>query len=195
LPKKSTYKPGFIEDKPAPNNKPKCRVIGCGGVGEYKAPISRTSLDEYIWLCLAHVVEYNKAWDYLKGMKEEEIFDFQKSSVIGHRPTWKFGVGQKSQDEFIREVFTNLYYTTTPSEDKVKSAKYNKRPLSPKERKALDVLGLDGPVDMSDLKKRYKELVKLNHPDVNQKNPGAEEKFKKIQEAFNVLKKLWSSEG
>lgn len=39
-----------------------------------------------------------------------------------------------------------------------------------------------------DVKKRYRELSKKYHPDLN-KDPGAEDKFKKINEAYSVIQK------
>jgi molecular chaperone DnaJ len=49
-----------------------------------------------------------------------------------------------------------------------------------------DILGLDKNSSFKDIKKKYNELVMKYHPDVN-KEADAEEKFSKIQEAYNVL--------
>jgi len=50
-----------------------------------------------------------------------------------------------------------------------------------------EVLGVDKNVDDSALKKAYRKLSKTYHPDVNPDNPEAEEKFKEIAQAYNVL--------
>ena len=49
-----------------------------------------------------------------------------------------------------------------------------------------EVLGIDKTATEAEIKKAYRTLVKKWHPDVN-KEAGAEEKFKEIQEAYEVL--------
>ena len=49
-----------------------------------------------------------------------------------------------------------------------------------------EVLGVNKDSKKEDIKKAYRNLVKKYHPDVN-KEDGAEEKFKEIQEAYEVL--------
>lgn len=49
-----------------------------------------------------------------------------------------------------------------------------------------NILGVSKNVGKEDLKKAYKDLAKKYHPDVN-KDKGAEDKFKKISEAYAVL--------
>ncbi|KAI4453026.1 dnaj 1 mitochondrial-related [Holotrichia oblita] len=50
-----------------------------------------------------------------------------------------------------------------------------------------DILGVDKSASEADLKKAYRDLVKKYHPDANPDNPGAEAKFKEINEAYQVL--------
>ena len=49
-----------------------------------------------------------------------------------------------------------------------------------------EVLGVARDAGLNDIKKAYRKLARKYHPDVN-KDPGAEEKFKKIAEAYEVL--------
>ena len=53
-------------------------------------------------------------------------------------------------------------------------------------RDYYEVLGVDKSADDATLKKAYRKLAKKYHPDVN-KDPGAEDKFKEINEAYEVL--------
>lgn len=48
------------------------------------------------------------------------------------------------------------------------------------------ILGVKKDASQDDLKKAYKELAKKYHPDVN-KDPGSEEKFKEVGEAYSAL--------
>lgn len=49
-----------------------------------------------------------------------------------------------------------------------------------------DILGVPRNADKDKIKSAYRELAKKYHPDIN-KEPGAEEKFKEIKEAYDVL--------
>jgi len=53
-------------------------------------------------------------------------------------------------------------------------------------RDYYEVLGVQKNADEASVKKAYRTLAKQYHPDVN-KEPGAEEKFKEVSEAYEVL--------
>lgn len=62
--------------------------------------------------------------------------------------------------------------------------------FSPRSRegKALTIFGLSYPFSQSELRQRYRTLVKKNHPDANGGSCEAEEAIKRINEAYDVLK-------
>ncbi len=49
-----------------------------------------------------------------------------------------------------------------------------------------DILGIPRNADEKEIKKAYRNLARKYHPDVC-KEPGAEDRFKKINEAYSVL--------
>ena len=54
-------------------------------------------------------------------------------------------------------------------------------------RDYYDVLGLGKGASDSEVKKAYRQLAKKYHPDTNQGNPDATEKFKEASEAYEIL--------
>lgn len=50
-----------------------------------------------------------------------------------------------------------------------------------------DILGIDKNASNSEIKKEYRKLAKKYHPDLNPDNKKAQEKFKEINEAYEVL--------
>ena len=55
-------------------------------------------------------------------------------------------------------------------------------------RQPLDTLGLAWPVSLDQVKSRYKELAKRNHPDANGGDRAAEERFKTINLAYALVR-------
>jgi len=80
-----------------------CDWNNCSKIGEYKAPIEKDNSKSYRLLCLPHVKEFNKNWNYFKGMDDEQVFDFLKSDMTWHKPTQSFS----SSDNFFKVLWNN----------------------------------------------------------------------------------------
>ena len=63
-----------------------CDWNNCEKVGEYKAPVEKDNSKKYRMLCLEHVKEFNKNWNYFSGMNDNQIIDFLKSDMICTNP-------------------------------------------------------------------------------------------------------------
>jgi len=166
-----------------------CDAAGCAEAGLYKAPRSRSLLNDYHWFCLPHVREYNSRWDYYKGMGPAEIEANLRNDTSWQRPTWplgRLGGANRFAAEYIRDPLGMLYETPLH----VKRTRAPEKPAVPPElRAALDVLGLEWPVEQPALRARYKQLAKQLHPDVNGGEPGAEDRFKDVNRAYSLLRK------
>lgn len=170
-----------------------CEMPGCMEAGQYKAPKSRDNLQEYRWLCLDHIREHNAKWDYFTGMSSEQIEDFMKDAMLGHRPTWKTNQQRLDAKENLDEALHRFWHGNAgPSFKEKKRKEKQAAQQSEQERKALAVLDMEGEVTLADIKRQYKILVKKYHPDVNAGKPEIEERFKRITEAYQSLLKLKS---
>ena len=56
-----------------------------------------------------------------------------------------------------------------------------------KKRDYYEVLGVDRNADDGTIKKAYRKLAKKYHPDTTVGNARAEEKFKEVTEAYEIL--------
>lgn len=183
-PRKKDYAPQLDDSKAPP-----CSVAGCVAPGGYKAPKSRESLEEYQWFCLEHVREHNAKWDYLAGMEQEEIEDFMRDAVTGHRPTWEREGRASDKHAKLNDALHNFMYFTSGKTKRQATLP----PLNRKLRKALTLLELEYPYNESDLKSHYRAMVKRYHPDVNQGSKIDEERFKQITVSYSLLKEHLSS--
>ena len=164
-----------------------CEMPGCRLAGEYRAPRSRDQLDQYRWFCLGHVREYNKNWDYFAGLDADQIEAHIRADTTWRRPSWPLGARRSGnpyahiKDPFGLTDDAGLSEKPPPRMD-------GSEMLNNAEKDALEVLELSWPVSLTDLKARYKELVKRHHPDANGGNRTAEEKFKEINAAYSTLR-------
>ncbi len=171
-----------------------CAVPDCTEAGEYKAPRSRYNTDEYQYLCLEHVREFNKAWDYFDGWSRKEIEDFMDSAAHGHKPTWRMAerIG-KGKVFFSSDKLRDSFFEMLG--EKPAGYQYRQRPgPGKKELDALALLDLEQDATLPVIKAQYKKLVKKHHPDVNKGDKTSEETFKKITNAYKMLIKIYGKQ-
>ncbi len=162
-----------------------CEAPGCHLHGEYRAPFARDRLDQYRWFCLEHVRDYNKKWDYFAGLDAEQIEQHIRADTTWRRPVWPLGArrsgGPRIHDPLGLSDDAGLGERPAPRMD-------GSEQLTPAERSAIEILELSWPLTQADVKSRYKELVKLHHPDANGGARDAEEKLKEINAAYSTLR-------
>jgi len=191
-------KPGA--DRRVRTELPACDWPGCAGAASHRAPKGRQREGEYWRFCLDHVREYNHSYNYFAGMSDDAVARFQKDAITGHRPTWKMGSdgrprgskpdpaqfhpGYGAADPF--NMFAELGGPSRPRPEPERED----RTVRNAERKALDVLGLEGGVKTPEIKARFKLLVKRHHPDANGGDRSCEDKLREIIQAYNYLKSV-----
>ena len=80
-----------------------CDWNNCNEIGDYRAPVEKDNSKKYRMLCLEHVKEFNKNWNYFSGMNDDQVLDFLKSDMICHKPTQSFS----SSDNFFKVLWNN----------------------------------------------------------------------------------------
>ncbi len=164
-----------------------CESPGCRLWGEYRAPRARDRLNEHRWFCLEHVREYNKKWDYFAGLDAEAIEAHIRADTTWRRPVWPLG-GRSSGGSYAHIIDPFGLADDAGLGEKPAPHYDGSEQLTPAERNALDVLELSWPLTRAAVKSRYKELVKLHHPDANGGARDAEEKLKQINAAYSTLR-------
>lgn len=167
----------------------RCEWPCCEEAAEHRAPHSRERLQEYRWFCLEHVREYNKSWNYYAGLSEDEIDRLNRLDTIWQRPTWRLGSGPTKRpngDYGFKDDFGFFH-----EEDESDQRRRQGRPAANSEEgRALAALGLESPASFAEIKVRYKELVKLLHPDTNNGRSEDEERLKLINQAYATLRAI-----
>ncbi len=166
-----------------------CDHPGCAESGEYRAPRSRNRLDEYFWFCLEHVREYNRSWNYYAGMSDAEVEADLRRSTTWERPSWRFGVADGRRSQAFRHINDPFGFFEGDGDDDRRGTA-SRPPAQSPEGRAFAVRGLEPPVTLDQLKRRYKELVKKHHPDANGGDRAAEERLKSINEAYTTLRRF-----
>ncbi|MEM6615163.1 MAG: J domain-containing protein [Pseudomonadota bacterium] len=193
-------KPG---GKKAKAEKPKCDWPGCDRDADHKAPKGRGQEGDFFNYCIEHVREYNKTYNYFSGMDGGDARSAEKASSMGERPTWKFGVNAWTPNG-RRRVFASAnkpkpgYKVKDPFdvmdgqrlEGETRDVPSRNRPARSLEIKSLHTLNLDETATKEDIRTRYKELVKMHHPDVNDGDRASEDRLRDVILAYRHLKSV-----
>jgi hypothetical protein len=168
----------------------RCDFVGCKEHGLYKAPKSREQLNEYFWFCMDHIRAYNRSWNYYRGMDELELEAEIRNDTVWRRPTWPMGGKPKAprhpgNGPGFDDPF-GVFDDTGPGAE----ARPERETYDASVRRSFRIMEITPPTTLTELKSRYKELVKKLHPDVNGGDPVAEDRLKEINLAYAALKKV-----
>ncbi|MDC0054767.1 DnaJ domain-containing protein [Candidatus Pelagibacter sp.] len=165
-----------------------CDWNNCLEEGFYKAPVERDNSKKFRILCLNHVKEFNKNWNYFDGMNDQEIYEFMKSDITWHKSTQSFS----SPDNFFKVLWNNALkdelnkYKINGQLDHGNKFKFNSNDI-----KAFSILGVSVGIKWERVQEKFKKLVKKFHPDMNAGNKKYEDKLKIITLAYTQLKKTY----
>ncbi len=184
---------------------PQCDWEGCEKPGTHRAPKSHRAGGEFHNFCLEHVRHYNKSFNYFaEGEDGEGKAKAKKSAEYstdnGERPTWGMGANAhgrgnpkpraKAARDFTARRLNdphNLFARVARNQGR-NPIKAREKRIVEADKRALEVLGLEGRKTSDEIKAAYKALVKMYHPDANGGDRSSEDRLHAIITAYTHLK-------
>lgn len=165
-----------------------CDHEGCTEPGQYRAPKSPDILDDFFWFCKEHVREYNLKWNFFDTTSEAEALAQMERDKTWERPTKPF---KRSVEEAawarlgIDDAHEVLGGNATRNPGKNGGGH---RRLPPTERRAMDILEAKDDWSKPQIRKAYKSLIKVLHPDMNGGDRSQEEQLAEVVWAWDQIK-------
>ncbi len=164
-----------------------CEKEGCQEPGKYRAPKAPDVLDDFFWFCKDHVREYNLKWNFFDGTTEAEI-----NAQMPKDKVWERQTKSMSDPETrawarlgIEDPHQVLGVNATQNPGKARSGQ---RKLPPTERRALEILDAQDTWTKAEIRKCYKALIKVLHPDINGGDRSQEEQLQQAVWAWDQIK-------
>ena len=165
-----------------------CEHEGCQDSGKFRAPKAPDVLDDFFWFCQKHVREYNLKWNFFDGTTEAEINAQRSKDKVWERDTkpmydpearaWaRLGIEDPHQ-------VLGANATQNPGRNSGNSG----RKLPPTERRAIDILDAGDNWTKTEVRKAYKALIKVLHPDMNGGDRSQEEQLQEVVWAWDPIK-------
>ena len=165
-----------------------CDHEGCDQPGKFRAPKAPDVLDDFFWFCQQHVREYNLKWNFFDGTTEAEINAQQSKDKVWERQTRPLGNSEERAwarlgiEDPHQVLGANA--TMNPGRNKPGGG----RKLPPTEKRAIDILEADSDWTKSEVRKAYKALIKVLHPDMNGGDRSQEEQLQEVVWAWDQIK-------
>jgi len=164
-----------------------CEHEGCNEPGKFRAPKAPDVLDDYYWFCKDHVREYNLKWNFFDGTTEAEMNAQMSKDKVWDRQTRAFTDPEARAWARlgIEDPHQVLGGNATQNPGKSGPAK---RKLPPTERRAMEILEAEDHWSKAEIRKAYKALIKVLHPDINGGDRSQEEQLQQVVWAWDQIK-------
>ena len=164
-----------------------CEHEGCPEAGKYRAPKAPDVLDEFLWFCKDHVREYNLKWNFFHGTTEAEMNAQMSKDKVWERETKSFSDPEaKAWARLgIEDPHQVLGVNATQNPGRGTTGT---RKLPPTERQAVDILEAKDHWTKAEIRKSYKSLIKILHPDINGGDRSQEEQLQQVVWAWDQIK-------
>ncbi|SLN15587.1 Chaperone protein DnaJ [Roseovarius litorisediminis] len=164
-----------------------CEHEGCQEAGKYRAPKAPDVLDDYFWFCKDHIREYNLKWNFFDGTTEAEINAQMSKDKVWERETKEFTDPEARAWARlgIEDPHQVLGVNATQNPGKTRTGN---RKLPPTERRAIEILEAQDNWTKAEIRKSYKALIKVLHPDLNGGDRAQEEQLQQVVWAWDQVK-------
>ncbi|MEM7596836.1 MAG: J domain-containing protein [Pseudomonadota bacterium] len=164
-----------------------CDHPGCNEAGKYRAPKAPDVLDDFYWFCKEHAREYNLKWNFFDGTTEAELNAQMSKDKVWERQTKAFTDPETRAWARlgIEDAHQVLGGNATQNPGKGRSGL---RKLPPTERRAIEILEAEDTWTKQELRKAYKALIKVLHPDINGGDRSQEEQLQQVVWAWDQIK-------
>lgn len=170
---------------------PKCQWDGCEKVGTHRAPVGPGAEGLYLLFCLEHVTAYNKGYSFTTAPSSADVARYQKEATEGTRKTWGTRVNEPTEAPLPSSVRSGSAKTWNARKGVGQPGTRigtQQRKLKVLEAKAFETLGLAPQATPEEIKSRYKERLKMHHPDANDGDRNSEDALRNSIEAYRILK-------
>ena len=164
-----------------------CDKEGCNLPGLYRAPKAPDVLDDFYWFCKEHVREYNLQWNFFNGTTEAEMNAQMSSDKVWERQTKPMSDPEARAWARlgIEDPHQVLGGNATQNPGKNRGGQ---RKLPPTERRAIEILEAKDNWTKAEIRKAYKALIKVLHPDINGGDRSQEEQLQQVVWAWDQIK-------
>jgi hypothetical protein len=170
---------------------PRCQWDGCSKTGTHRAPVGRDAEGLYLLFCLEHVKLYNAGYS-ATGPSQSQTARYQKEAVSGARATQGKVAREPDQIPLPSTQRSgsakSLNARRSAAQRQAQKVELQKRKLKVLEARAFETLGLDEDASADEIRRRYKQKLKMHHPDANQGERDTEGQLQASIEAYRILK-------
>ncbi len=165
-----------------------CDHDGCNEAGKYRAPKSPDVMDDYYWFCQEHVREYNLKWNFFNTTSEAEIAAQMDQDRVWDRPTKPMNKKTVEQRAWARLGVDDPHQVLGENATMNPGKGPAQRRLPATERRALEVLEAKDNWTKPEIRKAYKSLIKVLHPDMNGGDRSQEDQLNEVVWAWDQVK-------
>ena len=165
-----------------------CDHDTCQEAGKYRAPKAPDVLDDFFWFCQAHVREYNLKWNFFDGTTEAEINAQQSEDKVWERPTKPIGDPEARAWARLGIEDPHQVLGANSTQNPGRKGGTVGKKLPPMERRAVEILEVADNATKPEIRKVYKGLIKILHPDMNGGDRSQEEQLQEVVWAWDQVK-------
>ncbi len=164
-----------------------CDHEGCEEAGKFRAPKAPDVLDDFYWFCQQHVREYNLKWNFFDGKTEAEMNAQASKDKVWERTTKPTGDPEARAWARLGIEDPHQVLGANATRNPGRNAGGGRR-LPPTEQRAIDILDAKSDWTKKEVRKAYKALIKVLHPDMNGGDRSQEEQLQEVVWAWDQIK-------